>query len=500
MFGTGIRIQRLQLATLFGRPLNPGNMKALVRAATHTLEEFGSFGDDVQQLLGGTAPDEDMAELALKRTIKYLARTSLYYQKLFAAHSLQPEKFQKAHLARLPVTTKAALLAQQDFLARGAHPFLSVRSSGRFPVEIWLTREEAQLRPALAGMRAYTLHLYEPRSYFHVNLSLLSPLNTYTLLEMADLLDARINLQGLVSPVMSLNQLLTTGAQAPMVLMTYPGYLAELLQAARARGLGPRDFNLRCIDCSGEILSSSLARAAMQTFGAPVRESYGMTEIDPAGATVCREGHLHLDAARALFETLSLETGAPAAVGDLATLVVTPYYPYRLCMPLLRYDTRDVVRPIAQEALNCELAHLPATSPILGRAEHMLTVGNFRVTTRDLVEAIESLPTQPWPARFHASVTPRGIALKLPARAFKGLSSRELLAHFWEARLPICSIEPVPVEQERMLRPLRADQWRYQVQEQEAQRPSVQQQTCSTHERIMRTWPRRYLLKPLVVS
>ena len=35
--------------------------------------------------------------------------------------------------------------------------------------------------------------------------------------------------------------------------------------------------------------------------------------------------------------------------------MITPYYPYRECMPVFRYDTRDVVRRLADDELDCSL-------------------------------------------------------------------------------------------------------------------------------------------------
>ena len=45
-------------------------------------------------------------------------------------------------------------------------------------------------------------------------------------------------------------------------------------------------------------------------------------------------------------------------------------------MPVFRYDTRDVVRCLPDEPLSCEVAGIPATSTILGKADHLLRLGN----------------------------------------------------------------------------------------------------------------------------
>ena len=70
------------------------------------------------------------------------------------------------------------------------------------------------------------------------------------------------------------------------LLATVPSYLGELVTAARRRGLGPQDFQLRRIDGGGEVLSPSLAAAAQETFGVPrVNDVFSMTEVIPVTGT-----------------------------------------------------------------------------------------------------------------------------------------------------------------------------------------------------------------------
>jgi phenylacetate-CoA ligase len=205
------------------------------------------------------------------------------------------------------------------------------------------------------------------------------------------LVGARCRPLGLVAAQEGLAELRT----GPTLLSTYPSYLAELVKAAHRAGLGPDDFRLRRIDCGGEILSSTLARAARDTFGAPVNDTFAMTEVLPVSGRVCEQGHLHHDLNMGLVEIVALDGTGPAAAGDLGTVVITPFYPYRECMPVLRYDTRDVVRRLPEAPLECSLAGTPACSRILGKADDPAAAA-----ARELVEALEALPGAPWPARF----------------------------------------------------------------------------------------------------
>jgi phenylacetate-coenzyme A ligase PaaK-like adenylate-forming protein len=97
-------------------------------------------------------------------------------------------------------------------------------------------------------------------------------------------------------------------------------------------------------------------------------------------------------------------------------------------MPVFRYDTRDVVRCLPTDGLGCELAGIPATSQVLGKADHLLRLGTEVITPRQLVEAIEALPTAPWPARYRATVPESRdgrIQLTLPASAISGFGEAE---------------------------------------------------------------------------
>jgi hypothetical protein len=254
---------------------------------------------------------------------------------------------------------------------------------------------------------------------------------------------------------------------AATLLATYPSYLAELVTAADRRGLGPRDFRLRRIDVGGEVLSPALATAARATFGVPrVNDTFGMTEVLPVSGRSCAAGHLHHDINMGLAEVLDLATGEPAAAGALGTVVITPYFPYRDCMPVFRYDTRDVVRRLPDEPLSCELAGMPGTSAIVGKAAQLLRLDPDQdpagagpvVTPRELVEAYEALPTRPWPARFRAAVHDGRIRLTVPESAVDGLGVAAATAHFADRGLDV-QVHPVPVDAAgaRALRPVRAD-------------------------------------------
>jgi phenylacetate-coenzyme A ligase PaaK-like adenylate-forming protein len=152
------------------------------------------------------------------------------------------------------------------------------------------------------------------------------------------------------------------------------------------------------------MLSRAVSEALRETFGTEaVNDTFGMTELLPVGGRTCSQRHLHMDPNMGYTEVLDLETGEPAEPGRLGALTVTPYYPYRECMPVLRYNTGDVVRTLDGEP-DCELAAVPAVSQILGKAGLLHRTADSTVTPRDILEALEGTPGLPWPLRHRARV------------------------------------------------------------------------------------------------
>jgi hypothetical protein len=219
--------------------------------------------------------------------------------------------------------------------------------------------------------------------------------------------------------------------------------------------MGAADFRLRRLIVGGEVLSPSLTQAAARTFGVPlVEDPYSMTEIAPVAGRTCSQRHQHYDLGTGYTELIDLDTGEPAAPGALGTLVITPYFPYRDCTPVFRYDTRDVARCLPDGPLSCELAAIPATSHILGKAEHLLRLPGGGVATPR--QAIEALPAEPWPARYRATAGDGGIRLTLPASAIAGYGVAEASRHFGAAGLDV-DLDIVGDDQASSLRRTRSD-------------------------------------------
>jgi phenylacetate-CoA ligase len=453
VFETGVRQVRLGLALVWGRPVSPKVLTRLVGDALATLAEFGEPGADVTQLVDGPFADpamrRDFTERALRRTAGRLARRSPFYTQRFAAAGLDPRRLTVESVRELPVTVKADLVAQPtEFLCSGSTPAISTRTTGSTgaPVEIWMSRYEAELWPAFAALAGLLRDEIRPTDRMQVCVSSRATAAVQQDINVCRLAGAHADVVGLIAPDEALDALVA----GPTLLATYPSYLAELVNAATRRGLGTADFRLRRVDVGGEVLSPALAAATRQTFGVPaVNDTFGMTEVLPVSGRSCNLGHLHHDLNTGHVEVLSLATGALAQPGELGTVVITPYYPYRECMPVFRYDTRDLVRVLPDGPLECDLAGTPATSAILGKADQL---PGGQVTTRDLIEALESLPSHPWPARFSYA---DGV-LTVPKSTVDGVGSDAVVAHLGDRGISV-QLRIVADEEAVALRPVRAD-------------------------------------------
>jgi phenylacetate-coenzyme A ligase PaaK-like adenylate-forming protein len=462
MFETGIRQFRMAMGMVWGRRLDARNIERLIADALATIGEFGEPGADARQLIDGPLTDPaarlDFATRGVRRTAARLATQSPFYARRLAAADVRPAKLDVAGLSAVPVTVKRDLVERPDeFQCADVQRYLATRTTGTTgrPAEIWLSRYEMELWPAFGTLASVLRDDLRPSDVMQVNISSRATAAVHLDVACCRLIGAACRVLGTVPPDDALDSL---GERGATLLETTPSYLAELEVAARRRGMGPGDFRLRRIDVGGEVLSTSLAAAVRETFGvSDVNDLFGMTEVVPVTGRTCSHGHLHHDINMGLVEYLDVETGEPAEPGALATVVVTPFFPYRDCMPVFRYDTRDVVRCLSGEPLTCEVAGLPGTGPIVGKADQLLRLGPADVVTpRQLVEAIEALPSRPWPARYRTAIHNGRIRLTLPVSAIAGLSEAETIRRLAEAGLDV-DLALVGDDEATALRRVRSD-------------------------------------------
>ena len=109
--------------------------------------------------------------------------------------------------------------------------------------------------------------------------------------------------------------------------------------------------------------------------GARICDHYGLTEVGPV-TVPCRAfpRRVHVLEPYYLAEVIDPETDRPVALdgSTLGELVLSNLQP--TTSPLLRYRTRDLVRPLVQERCSCGSPWLALEGGVLGRADDMVVV------------------------------------------------------------------------------------------------------------------------------
>ncbi|MHA6757662.1 phenylacetate--CoA ligase family protein [Streptacidiphilus sp. PAMC 29251] len=346
----------------------------------------------------------------------------------------------------MPITPKQALRGLPGaFVSSASSPALMALTTGTSgtPTAVWYSRGELETFLALSTISAALGLGLRPRHTVAFAGCSRATLPLVGAEESTTRLGAGFVQFGTIAPELALDRLaapLGLPGKAPQIthLTTSASYLSALVQQAEQHGWEAGDFGLEGIAVGGEVLSEPLRGRAEAAFGAPVSTSYVMTETLPSCGTPCSQGHLHHTTEFGHLEVLDPLTWQPTAPGEIGTVVHTPYVPYRECTLLLRYATGDLVRLPAGPP-GCELAHVPATSPVLGRWNGPMSTA---LTTKDLLDLIEAEPEVPLPARYALSGEPGGGILlhllvgRLPAAGLRGRLEERAQA----ARLPLAGI------------------------------------------------------------
>ena len=445
MFGTALAQLRFAASLVFGLPFDPRSLEHLVGALRETRDEFGALGPEGAELLGGPLVDEaDRREIQLRRFRQQATRAASetrYYGELFGRLDLEPRRLSWSDLPALPVTPKAALREAPDaFVRPKARPFLRALTTGTTgrPTSVSFSERELRVMAALSAIGFLSSGLLGPEDVVQISTSARGTLGNLGLAGACARIGATVYLAGVIEPEQAL-ALLAETRRLPgwkprtSALSSYPTYLGELVESGLRLGYRPVDFGLERVFIGGEVVTEGLKARSRRLFGeVAFDETYAMTETIPFGGSRCEAGHLHFEPVHGLLEVLDPTTAAPIAPGALGTLVATPFPPFRETTVLLRYDTRDVVRSLA-EPLACSRADAPATGPIEGKLDVAVRHAHGWTTPRDVLEALEARDEVPLPARCGFWGVAGGVAVEAVARD-DGPAARRAIEQGLEAR------------------------------------------------------------------
>jgi phenylacetate-CoA ligase len=309
-----------------------------------------------------------------------LPRNRFYARKFAEAGVSGPEIRTPADLPRLPFTTKAELLADQEHhppygevhtypASRYVRLHQSSGTAGR-PLR-WLDTRDSwdwcldcwRLIYDIIGLRS------DDRLFFPFSFGPF--LGFWSAFESACRLGNWCLPAGGMSSGARLRLLLDN--EATIVLCT-PTYALRLAEVAAENGIDLASSSVRALIVAGEPGGSIPATRERieRAWGARVFDHSGMTEAGPL-TVECLEnpGGLHVLESECAAEIVDPETGAPVLPGIVGELVLTTFG--RAGSPLIRYRTGDLVRADAH-ACPCGRPFLRLESGILGRTDDMISV------------------------------------------------------------------------------------------------------------------------------
>lgn len=352
------------------------------------------------------------------------AAQTAHYADVFARLGLDPAALTLGDVDRIPVLKKEAVLARPyDFVCRDAAIACRTHTGGTGgapPLGLCFSAYEIDFAAHESAFGVMLNGSTTPADIMHISANSRQVLSSITAAAAMHLIGAAIVWGWLSRPEITLAQLAEPhgipGKHPKVTRATaYPSLLGEMVSLGLAQGYGPRDFGLRQVDVGGEIVTEGLRRRVRDLLGDGVAlwEGYGMSETWGTGGWVCPAGSLHFEYT-GLWEFLDPDTYAPAADGEVATCVATPLPPFREAMLLLRYDTEDLVRPLA--ACPCGFAS-QVTTKLLGKRHRAVRHADGWTTPRDVLEALEGVDAVRLPARCGFWAEDGGVAVEVVAPA-----------------------------------------------------------------------------------
>ncbi len=422
MFETTYAQLRFATSVLLARPFHLPSLNRLIDALIATRQEFGPLTAEANELIAGPVLDEkSRQEIQLRRFRTQAirgARETTHYAQLFGRLGLDPKRLTWDDIERLPLTTKTMVRDHSDtFIRRSQNPTLRTTTTGTTgkPTGMVFTRHEMDVYIALGALTYLLQNTLTTQDIVQISTSARAMLGNTVFMGACQRVGALVYQTGIIKPEQALAQLAEihdiNGKKAhASVLLTYPSYLGKLVETGLRLGYQPDDFGLEHIHIGGEIVTAGVKHRCRALFGeVQIHESYGITEAWPINGQVCEQGHLHFEPTSGLVEVINPDTVQAAQPGEIGSLVLTPFAPYRESTVMLRYDSEDLVRVLTAPC-TCSLKQFPATSNLLGKKRVSVRHAHGWTCPRDVLEAIDDLPL---PARCGFWAAENGVAVEI---------------------------------------------------------------------------------------
>ena len=169
-----------------------------------------------------------------------------------------------------------------------------------------------------------------------------------------------------------------------------PTYALHMAEVGHKHQIETNCRDVRVVIVAGEPGGSvpAVRERIEQAYGAVVIDHAGATEVGPWGYGSADGTGLHVNEDAFLAEFLSVETGRQAGEGELSELVLTTLG--RTGCPVIRYRTRDLVRP----TWNAEGPNrfVLLDGGVLGRADDMMVIRGVNVFPSSIEQILRSFP------------------------------------------------------------------------------------------------------------
>ncbi len=316
---------------------------------------------------------QDLQQAKLKPLIAHAYRNVPYYRRLLARAGITPREIREsADLSKLPITTKAQLMAHplNDLLAAGVDPAtcVTMRTSGSqgMPFKVRFRRIDKAWWGLLAlrGWLANGYHIgqkmlvlndakFAPhgrRWFEHLGLFRQSYASMY------DAVDIQIE---------------CARAGKPEVIRGMTSDLYRLAQTLRERG----DTSLapKLVVTSAELMDNATRHYINDTLGVALVDFYGSIESGWIAWECPAHAGYHLNTDCLIVEFL--RDGQPVSPGEPGEVVVTNLHAY--AMPFIRYSVGDVGIP-GEAPCPCGRG-LPLMQTVEGRSVDCLTLVDGRI-------------------------------------------------------------------------------------------------------------------------
>ena len=233
----------------------------------------------------------------------------------------------------------------------------------------------------------------------------------------------------------------------PTVVCCTPTYALRLVEVASTRGGALADGSVRVLIVAGEPGGNIPAtRRQIETgWGARVIDHHGLTEVGPISFE-CWEnpGFVHLNECEYICEVLDPHTGIRAPDGHQGELVVTNLG--RLASPVIRYRTRDIVVRTS-EPCPCGRTLSRLAGGILSRADDMVCVRGVNIYPAAIEAVVRTVREV---VEYRATVQSAGALGTLSVEIEVSVADPETVAALVESKLgealgltvPVIVVEP----------------------------------------------------------